>query len=160
VKPFPRIRYTEAIEMLQKAGQPAKFGDDFGGEDETIISQAFDRPVMVNRYPAEIKAFYMKRDPDDSRLALGVDVLAPEGYGEVVGGGQRETSLAALESAIDHHNLPRGPFEWYLRPARRLRPRPRAHRLLDLRPQARPRDHPLPPHARAPDPVDLEPRPS
>ena len=113
-KPFPRIRYTEAIEILQKAGQEAKFGDDFGGDDETIISQAFDRPVMVNRYPAEIKAFYMKRDPEDSRLALGVDVLAPEGYGEVVGGGQRETSLATLESAIDHHNLPRGPFEWYL----------------------------------------------
>jgi asparaginyl-tRNA synthetase len=113
-KPFPRIRYTEAIEILQKAGQEAKFGDDFGGDDETVISQAFDRPVMVNRYPAEIKAFYMKRDPEDSRLALGVDVLAPEGYGEVVGGGQRETSLATLEAAIDHHQLPRGPFEWYL----------------------------------------------
>jgi asparaginyl-tRNA synthetase len=113
-KPFPRIPYTEAIEILQKAGQEAKFGDDFGGDDETIISQAFDRPVMVNRYPAEIKAFYMKRDPQDERLALGVDVLAPEGYGEVVGGGQRETSLAVLEAAIDHHNLPRQPFEWYL----------------------------------------------
>jgi asparaginyl-tRNA synthetase len=113
-KPFPRIRYTDAIDILQKAGQQATFGDDFGGDDETIISQAFDRPVMVNRYPAEIKAFYMKRDPEDDRLALGVDVLAPEGYGEVVGGGQRETSLAVLEAAIDHHNLPRGPFEWYL----------------------------------------------
>jgi len=113
-KPFPRIRYTDAIEILAKAGQPARFGDDFGGEDETIISQAFDRPVMVNRYPAEIKAFYMKRDPEDDRLALGVDVLAPEGYGEVVGGGQRETSLAVLEAAIEHHNLPRPPFEWYL----------------------------------------------
>ncbi len=113
-KPFPRIRYTEAIETLQKAGQPAKFGDDFGGDDETIISQAFDRPVMVSRYPAEIKAFYMKRDPEDDRLALGVDVLAPEGYGEVVGGGQRETSLETLEAAIAHHQLPKEAFEWYL----------------------------------------------
>ena len=113
-KPFPRIRYTEAIEILNKAGTPAKFGDDFGGDDETVISQAFDRPVMVNRYPAEIKAFYMKRDPEDDRLALGVDVLAPEGYGEVVGGGQRETSLATLEAAIAHHQLPKEAFEWYL----------------------------------------------
>ena len=113
-KPFPRIRYTEAIDILNKAGTPSKFGDDFGGDDETVISQAFDRPVMVNRYPAEIKAFYMKRDPDDDRLALGVDVLAPEGYGEVVGGGQRETSLETLESAIAHHKLPKEAFEWYL----------------------------------------------
>jgi len=113
-KPFPRIRYTEAIEILQKAGTGAKFGDDFGGEDETIISAAFDRPVMVNRYPAEIKAFYMARDTDDNRLALGVDVLAPEGYGEVVGGGQREVSLEVLESAIAHHQLPKEAFEWYL----------------------------------------------
>ena len=113
-KPFPRIRYTEAIDILNKAGTASKFGDDFGGDDETVISQAFDRPVMVNRYPAEIKAFYMKRDPDDDRLALGVDVLAPEGYGEVVGGGQRETSLETLESAIAHHQLPKEAFEWYL----------------------------------------------
>jgi asparaginyl-tRNA synthetase len=113
-KPFPRIRYTEAIDILQKAGQTANFGDDFGGDDETVISQAFDRPVMVNRYPAEIKAFYMKRDPEDDRLALGVDVLAPEGYGEVVGGGQRETSLETLETAIAHHKLPKQAFEWYL----------------------------------------------
>ncbi|HUS63597.1 MAG TPA: asparagine--tRNA ligase [Kofleriaceae bacterium] len=113
-KPFPRIRYTEAIDILNKAGTPSKFGDDFGGDDETVISQAFDRPVMVNRYPSEIKAFYMKRDPDDDRLALGVDVLAPEGYGEVVGGGQRETSLETLENAIAHHQLPKEAFEWYL----------------------------------------------
>ena len=113
-KPFPRIRYTDALEVLKKAGQDPTFGDDFGGDEETLISQGFDRPVMVNRYPAEIKAFYMARDPEDDRLALGVDVLAPEGYGEIVGGGQREISLERLEQAIAHHGLPKEAFEWYL----------------------------------------------
>ena len=113
-KPFPRIRYADALEILKKAGQEVRFGDDFGGEHETIISSEFDRPVMVTHYPAEVKAFYMKRDPEDDRLALGVDVLAPEGYGEVVGGGQRETSLETLELAIARHQLPKDPFEWYL----------------------------------------------
>src|SRR5215467_10025208 len=99
-KPFPRIRYEEAIALLQKAGKEAKFGDDFGGDEETVISENFDRPVMIHRYPAEIKAFYMKRDPADSRLALGVDVIAPEGAGEVIGGGQREEDLATIEASI------------------------------------------------------------
>src|SRR5262249_41874681 len=90
------------------------WGDDFGAEDETIVSSRYDRPVMVHRYPQQVKAFYLKRDPKDDRLALGVDVLAPEGYGEGVGGGQREDDLATLERAIEHHKLPRAAFEWYL----------------------------------------------
>jgi asparaginyl-tRNA synthetase len=114
VKPFPRIRYTEALEILKKAGKEVPFGEDFGGEDETLISQAFDRPVMISHYPAAVKAFYMKRDPDDDRFALGVDVIAPDEAGEIIGGGQREHDLATLEAAIAHHALPRDAFEWYL----------------------------------------------
>lgn len=113
-KPFPRIRYHEAIEILRRAGRDAKVGDDFGGDEETVISQGFDRPVMVHRYPIELKAFYFKRDPEEPALALNVDVLAPEGYGEVIGGGQREDDLAALEASIERHGLPRHAFEWYL----------------------------------------------
>jgi asparaginyl-tRNA synthetase len=113
-KPFPRIRYHEAIETLRKAGHDAKVGDDFGGDEETVISQGFDRPVMVHRYPMDLKAFYFARDPGDPSLALNVDVLAPEGYGEIIGGGQREHDLARLEAAIDTHKLPREAFEWYL----------------------------------------------
>jgi asparaginyl-tRNA synthetase len=113
-KPFPRIRYHDAIQILREAGRDAKIGDDFGGDEETVISQRFDRPVMVHRYPFELKAFYFKRDPADPRLALNVDVLAPEGYGEVIGGGQREDDLGMLEAAIDAHALPRRAFEWYL----------------------------------------------
>lgn len=115
VPPFPRITYAEAIEILRKNGHPdAKFGDDFGGDEETVISGQFDRPVIVHRYPAELKAFYAKRDAADPRLALCMDVLAPEGYGEIVGGGQREDDLTTLEASIDHHKLPRPAFEWYL----------------------------------------------
>jgi asparaginyl-tRNA synthetase len=129
-RPFPRIRYDEAVEILNEARRKKRaegakqedgadipdfpWGEDFGGEDETVISNRFDRPVMVHRYPAQVKAFYMKRDPDDARVALCVDVLAPEGYGEVIGGGQREDDLAVLEASIAHHKLPREPFEWYL----------------------------------------------
>jgi asparaginyl-tRNA synthetase len=113
--PFPRITYAQAIDILQKHGHPeAKVGDDFGGDEETVISGRFDRPVIVHRYPAELKAFYFKRDPDDATLALNMDVLAPEGYGEIIGGGQREDDLSRLEAAIDHHALPRDAFEWYL----------------------------------------------
>lgn len=128
--PFPRIHYNDAVAILnehraqkraagekQDDGSPIadfEWGGDLGGEDETIISSRFDRPVMVHRYPAQVKAFYMKRDADDPRLSLSVDVLAPEGYGEVIGGGQREDDLATLEREIDRHELPRGPFEWYL----------------------------------------------
>ena len=79
-----------------------------------MISSAYDRPVIVHRYPASLKAFYFKRDPQDSRLALGMDVLAPEGYGEIIGGGQREDLLENLEKGIEAHKLPREAFEWYL----------------------------------------------
>jgi asparaginyl-tRNA synthetase len=113
-KPFPRITYEEAIATLVKAGHPAKFGDDFGGDEETVISASFDRPVMIHRYPAEIKSFYMKKDPANPKLAMGVDVIAPEGYGEIIGGGQREDDLTTLQASIDSHNLPRAAFEWYL----------------------------------------------
>jgi asparaginyl-tRNA synthetase len=113
--PFPRITYAEAIDTLQKNGHPeAKVGDDFGGDEETVISGKFDRPVIVHRYPIDLKAFYFKRDPDDAGLALNMDVLAPEGYGEIIGGGQREDDLAKLEAAIEAHKLPRAPLEWYL----------------------------------------------
>ncbi len=113
--PFPRITYADAIKILQENGHPdAKIGDDFGGDEETVISSKFDRPVIVHHYPMEMKAFYFKRDGGDPRLALNMDVLAPEGYGEVIGGGQREDDLAKLEGAIAEHRLPREAFEWYL----------------------------------------------
>jgi|SRR5688572_23543847 asparaginyl-tRNA synthetase len=113
-KPFPRIAYGEAIERLQRKGFAVAFGDDFGGDEETALSEEFDRPVMVHRYPLANKAFYMKADPADPRLALCVDVLAPEGYGEIIGGGQREDDLATLEARIAAHQLPREAFDWYL----------------------------------------------
>jgi asparaginyl-tRNA synthetase len=112
--PFPRITYGQAIERLQAAGLPAKWGDDFGGDEETVLANQFDRPVIVHRYPASMKAFYFKRDAADPRLALGMDVLAPEGYGEIVGGGQREEDLGVLEQRIEEHHLPREAFAWYL----------------------------------------------
>jgi asparaginyl-tRNA synthetase len=113
-KPFPRISYEEAIKILEKKGKTVAFGDDFGADEETAISEEFDRPVMIHHYPAAIKAFYMKRDPKDPRLALAVDVIAPEGFGEIVGGAQREDDLALLEQRIAEHQLPREAFEWYL----------------------------------------------
>lgn len=113
-KPLPRITYDEAIEILRKKGIDFEWGGDFGGTDETIISEQFDRPVMVHRYPAKIKAFYMKRDPKNEELALALDVLAPEGYGEIIGGSQREDNLDLLLGRIKEHNLPREAFEWYL----------------------------------------------
>jgi len=113
-KPFPRITYDEAVEILKKNHAEFVDGDDFGGTDETVISDNFDRPVLVHRYPAAIKAFYMKADPEDSSKALCVDMLAPEGYGEIIGGGQREDDLQILERKIKEHDLPEEAFEWYL----------------------------------------------
>ncbi len=113
-KPFPRITYTEAIELLRKNGFAVEWGADFGGDEETAISNAFDRPVLVHRYPSACKAFYMKTDPAEARVVLCVDVLAPEGYGEIVGGGQREDDLQALEAKIAAHALPADAFAWYL----------------------------------------------
>ena len=112
--PFPRISYTEAIEILKRSGSDFKWGDDFGAPHETIISSNFDKPVLVHRFPTETKAFYMKKDPQDPRLTLSVDMLASEGYGEIVGGGQRDEELSHLEKGIDDHSLPRELFEWYL----------------------------------------------
>jgi len=112
--PFPRISYDEAVKRLQAQGLPMEWGGDFGGPDETALSQQFDRPVMVHRYPAAIKAFYMKPDPERSELALGVDVLAPEGYGEIIGGGERLADLDLLLKRIEEHQLPKEAFEWYV----------------------------------------------
>lgn len=112
--PFPRITYSEAVEILKSKGVEFIWGDDFGGDEETVLCQAFEKPVFVTHYPAVIKAFYMKRDPADPRLALAVDLLAPEGYGEIIGGGQREDSLNELEQRIETHGLDRAPLEWYL----------------------------------------------
>ncbi|HEX9402723.1 MAG TPA: asparagine--tRNA ligase [Anaeromyxobacter sp.] len=125
--PFPRITYGEAVEVI-RTGQRAlaaegkrdpaaplmEWGEDIGGDEETLVAAGFDRPVMVHRYPAELKAFYFKKDPADAKVALGCDVLAPEGYGEIIGGGQREDDLATLEAAIADHRLPAEAFEWYL----------------------------------------------
>jgi len=113
-RPFPRISYTEAVDILHKNGVEFEWGGDLGAPDETIISNQFDSPVMVHRYPAEVKAFYMKRDPENENLALAVDVLAPEGYGEIIGGSQREDNLDLLLERIKEHNLPQESFEWYL----------------------------------------------
>ena len=112
--PFPKISYTEAVEILKKKGFKFEWGDDFGGDEETAISEEFDKPVIVHRYPAKIKAFYMKRDPQNPELALCMDMLAPEGYGEIIGGGQREDSLEELEKRFDEYDLPKEAYEWYL----------------------------------------------
>ena len=113
-KPFPRISYTDAVALLNKAGEPFEWGDDFGAPHETIIGNHFESPVFVHRYPTAIKAFYMKPDPNDAKVVLGADLLAPEGYGEIIGGGQRIDDLALLEQRLDEHQLPREAFEWYL----------------------------------------------
>jgi asparaginyl-tRNA synthetase len=112
--PFPRISYDEAVKRLQGKGSEIAWGGDFGGTDETLLSEDFDRPVMVDRYPAAVKAFYMQPDPERPEVALGVDVLAPEGYGEIVGGGQRIHDLDLLLRRIEEHNLPKEAFDWYI----------------------------------------------
>ena len=112
--PFPRLSYDEAVKILQAKGSEIQWGGDFGGTDETILTQQFDRPIMVDRYPSAIKAFYMAPDPERPEVALGVDVLAPEGYGEIIGGGQRVHDLELLLRRIDEHHLPREAFEWYI----------------------------------------------
>jgi asparaginyl-tRNA synthetase len=113
-KPFPRLSYDDAVKLLQTKGLPIQWGGDFGGPDETTLSEQNDRPVMVHRYPAAVKAFYMKPDPERPELALGVDVLAPEGYGEIIGGGERLADLDLLLQRIKEHDLPQESFEWYL----------------------------------------------
>ena len=112
--PFPKIHYNEAVEILKKKNSEFRYGDDFGGTDETIISEEFDRPVIVHHYPAEVKAFYMKRDPEHPQFALAMDMLAPEGHGEIIGGSQREDDYNELLKRIKDHNLPEEAFAWYL----------------------------------------------
>ena len=118
--PFPRLHYDEAVRLLQDGHAAGnlenrfEWGGDFGAPDETYISSQYERPVMVHHYPAAVKAFYMARDPERAELALGVDVLAPEGYGEVIGGGERATSLEFLKEQLALHELPQEAFEWYL----------------------------------------------
>ena len=120
IAPFPRVHYDDAVKMLQDGFEKGlletkfEWGGDFGAPDETYISSQFEKPVMVHHYPAAVKAFYMARDPDRPELALGVDVLAPEGYGEVIGGGERATSLEFLREQIALHELPEEAFQWYL----------------------------------------------
>jgi asparaginyl-tRNA synthetase len=112
--PFPRLSYDEAAAFLKEKGLPFEWGGDFGAPDETAISEQFDRPVLVHRYPSAIKAFYMKPDPERPDVALCVDVLAPEGYGEIIGGGQRIDDYGLLLERIKEHELPQEAFEWYL----------------------------------------------
>ena len=113
-KPFPRISYDDACVQLTALGEPVDPDDDFGSPHETVLTQQYDRPIMVYGYPTAVKAFYMKENPEKPSRVLGVDVLAPEGYGEVIGGGQREDSLEVLLHKIQEHKLPQEYFEWFL----------------------------------------------
>ncbi|MGH9709717.1 MAG: asparagine--tRNA ligase [Candidatus Acidiferrales bacterium] len=112
--PFPRIMYDEAIKVLEKNGNPAKWGDDFGGDEETIISKEFDKPVIIHRYPAAMKAFYMATDEARPELSLSFDMIAPEGYGEIIGGGERLSSYETVVERLRQNNLPEESFQWYL----------------------------------------------
>lgn len=114
VPPFPRITYTEAVERLNKKGNPIPWGDDFGADEETLVAEDFDRPVMVSRFPAAFKAFYMQPDPENPKVVLGLDILAPEGYGEIIGGSQRIHDHDFLLQRIHDHKLPVEAFQWYL----------------------------------------------
>lgn len=113
-RPFPRISYDEAIEILHKKGNDTPWGEDFGGDEETLISEEFDRPVMIHRYPRDVKAFYMKQDPENPKLALCVDMIAPEGYGEIIGGGQREEDISKLREKMAEQGLDESVFDWYM----------------------------------------------
>jgi len=114
IAPFPKIHYTEAVAIVKKNNPAFNEGDDFGGTDETTISESFEQPVIIHHYPAAIKAFYMKRDPENPQYALAMDMLAPEGYGEIIGGSQREDDYDTLLQRIHEHHLPVEAFNWYL----------------------------------------------
>ncbi|MBI5240115.1 MAG: asparagine--tRNA ligase [Elusimicrobia bacterium] len=114
VPPFPRVSYDEAAAILKRKNIPFEYGDDFGAPQEVAVAEEYDRPILVHRFPAAVKAFYMKPDPADATKALCVDCIAPEGYGEIIGGGQRADDLAYLEAQIAQHKLPQSAFEWYL----------------------------------------------
>ncbi len=113
-RPYPRLDYGDAVRILQEKGHEIEFGDDFGGDEETVLAALHDRPVLITRYPVQAKAFYMQPDPEDPSRALAVDALAPEGYGEIIGGSERIASYELLERRIAEHGLPREAFEWYL----------------------------------------------
>ncbi len=113
-RPFPRISYSEAIEILHKKGNDTPWGEDFGGDEETLISEEFDRPVMIHRYPRDVKAFYFKQDPKNEKQVLCVDMIAPEGVGEIIGGGQREDDIDILKQKIKDNGLSEEVFNWYL----------------------------------------------
>lgn len=113
-KPFPTMTYEEAVNFLKEKGLDIKWGDDFGGDEETLLGSIHDRPVMIHHYPSDIKAFYMKKDSRNPQLSLSVDMIAPEGYGEIIGGGQREDDIKLLEESISKHGLPIHHFQWYL----------------------------------------------
>lgn len=112
--PFPRLSYDEALARLAEAGKPLPWGEDLGGDEETVISSAFDRPVFVHRYPAQCKAFYMQPDPTRPEVVLSADLLANEGYGEIIGGGQRIHDLRLLEQRLHEHHLPPDVYRWYM----------------------------------------------
>lgn len=112
--PFPRITYDQAVEILQRKGLDFQWGGDFGAPDETALAEEFEQPLLVHRYPTQVKAFYMEPDSERPELSLSVDCLAPEGYGEVIGGGQRIADLDLLRQRIKEHNLPEEAFQWYL----------------------------------------------
>jgi len=112
--PFPWLHYDDAIKLIRSKGSQTEWGSDFGGTDETVIAEAYDRPVVVHRFPTAIKAFYMEPDPDRPELTLSADILAPEGYGEIVGGGERMSSAERLQQRIRDHKLPEEDFRWYL----------------------------------------------
>ncbi len=114
IAPFPKLHYKEAVEIILKENPEFVVGDDFGAPDETIVSSKFDKPVFVHHYPQAVKAFYMKEDPKDRGYAMGSDLLATEGYGEIIGGGQREESIETLLKKIDEHGLKHEDFQWYL----------------------------------------------
>ena len=113
-KPFPRITYDEAVKILRKNGSQIEYGDDLGAPEEEILGEYYSVPVMVHHWPADVKAFYMKRDADRPELALGMDMIAPEGHGEIIGGGQREDDYDTLLASIKKHDLPVEAFDWYL----------------------------------------------
>ncbi len=112
--PFPRVSYTECVDLLNKGGIDFKWGDDFGAPEETFIGEQFNQPIMVHRFPSAIKAFYMKRDPENDKVVLGMDVLAPDGFGEIIGGSERETEINLLEDRIREEELNQADYEWFL----------------------------------------------
>jgi asparaginyl-tRNA synthetase len=114
LEPFPRITYDRALEILRENGLEVQWGDDFGGDEETVLASQYDRPLFITHYPAHAKAFYMQPDPQRPEVVLCADLIAPEGYGEICGGSQRIHDVALLEQRIVEHNLPREAFEWYL----------------------------------------------